>query len=195
MSDVVNDSLIALELPAVLDEVAVFAQSISGKLSVKQSEPETDASLIKDHLDLTREMKEAISIRGSFGFSGLAPLKGVFEQLRGVSYLLDAEELLAIREMLNMTHSTRNGIEDLDDRFQKLKNFKNHLHLIPTLRATLKKTLDEHGSVRPDASPELTRIHREIVGQRGKINNRLDSIHQKPGSGQSCSGGLYYATK
>jgi len=176
MLDVVNDSLIALELPAVLDEVAVFAQSISGKLSVKQSEPEADASLIKDHLDLTREMKEAISIRGSFGFSGLAPLKGVFEQLRGVSCLLDAEELLAIREMLNMTHSTRNGIEDLDDRFTKLKNFKNHLHLIPTLRATLKKTLDEHGSVRPDASPELTRISREIVGQRGKINKRLDSM-------------------
>lgn len=176
MLDVITDSLIALELPAVLEEVAFFAQSVPGKLRVKQCAPEIDASLIKEQLDLTCEMKEAISIRGSFVFSGLAPLKGVFQKLRGVSHLLDPEEILAVRELLNMTYSTRSVIGDLDDRFERLKNFENHLHPVPTLRSILKKTLDEHGSVRPDASPELTRIHREIVGQRGKINKRLDTM-------------------
>ncbi|MFH0960998.1 MAG: endonuclease MutS2 [Pseudomonadota bacterium] len=176
MSDVITDSLIALELPFVLDEVAVFAQSVSGKLRVKQCEPETDSSIIKDHLDLTREMKEVVSTRGSFGFSSLAPLKGVFERLRGISVLLDPEEMIAVRELLNITYATKRAIEDLDDRFKRLKKFGNRLNLVTTLRTTLRKTLDEHGSVRPDASPELTLIHREIINQRGKINKRLDAV-------------------
>lgn len=176
MQDVIRDSLVALELPAVLDEVAVYAQSASGKIHVRQSQPEMLISEVQEHLDITSEMKEAILLQGSFAFSGLAPLNGVFEKLRSACYMLDPEEILAIRELLKVVSSTRRGIENLDDRFRKLKDFNNRLPSLPGLGATLRKTLDENGSVLPDASPELTRIHKETLNQRNKIHKRLDSI-------------------
>jgi len=82
MSDVVNDSMMALELPSVLEEVAAHARSVSGRLLVLKSFPQTDLSIVERDLKLALEMKEILKLYGEFNFSGLAPLEGVFQKLQ-----------------------------------------------------------------------------------------------------------------
>lgn len=176
MSDVITDSVIALELPGVFEEVAGYSQSVSGRLRVLESVPETDFNLIKRNLRLSLEMKEVIGLHGGFSFSSLAPLEGVFQKLVGLSFVLDSEEILAIRELLDVSSAVKRKIEDIEDRFNLLKQFRERLIQLNPLKASLKRSLDEHGAVRPNASPELTRIHQETVALRGRINKRLDGI-------------------
>ena len=102
MSDVVIDSIRALELPGVLEEVSAHARSTPGKFLVLNSFPLTDSSIIEKKLKMALEMKEALNLYGDFSFSGLVPLEGVFEKLSGPSSVLDPEEILAVRDLLTV---------------------------------------------------------------------------------------------
>lgn len=176
MQDLINESVIALELPSVLDEVAGHAGSMSGKLHVLNSVPETDVPTIERNLRLALEMKEAVQLDGEFQFAGVAPLEGVFQKLTGLSSVLDSEEILAIRELLDVTSTVKRRLSDLDDRFELLRRYNDLLTSISPLKTLLKRSLDENGAVRPNASPELIRIREETVALRSKIHKRLDRI-------------------
>jgi len=176
MSDVVIDSIKALELPGVLEEVSAHARSMPGKLRVLNSFPMTDSSIIAKKLKMALEMKEVLNLNGDFSFSGLVPLEGVFEKLSGLSSVLDPEEILAIRDLLAVSSTVKRKIEDLEERFELIKLYFDRLMSLGQLKAVLKRSLDENGAVKPNASPELIRISDEISALRGRIHKRLDKI-------------------
>lgn len=176
MSDVINDCTTALELPVVLQEVAGHARSVPGKLAILEAFPEIDQSIVTKNLYLTVEMREFLKLHGEFNLSGLAPLGGIFDSLAGLNYVLDPEEVLGIREMLEIVSSVKRKLEDLDDRFGILKQYIGRLTSLGQLKASLKRTLDENGVVKPNASPELIRIGQETLALRGRIHKKLEKI-------------------
>ncbi|MGC8604683.1 MAG: endonuclease MutS2, partial [Desulfomonilaceae bacterium] len=176
MSDVVTESMVALELPGVLEEVATHARSAPGKFSILEAFPETDQAIIDENLKLTMEMKNALGLHEPFIFSGLVPLGGVFKKLEGATSVLDVEEIVSIRDLIDLSSLTKRKLEDLEERYGHLKLYVDRLTSLGQLKTILKKSLDENGSVRPTASPELVRINTEMATIRAKIYKRLDRI-------------------
>ncbi|MGC8658593.1 MAG: endonuclease MutS2 [Desulfomonilaceae bacterium] len=176
MSDVINECATALELPVVLQEVAGHARSVPGKLAILKTHPEADPSIVTRNLNLAMEFKEVLKLHGEFNLGGVAPLGGIFDRLAGSSYVLGPEEVLGIRDLLDVVSSVKRKLEDLDDRFVILKQYIGSLNSLGQLRAILRGALDENGIVRPNASPELIRIGNETVTLRGKIHKKLEKL-------------------
>jgi len=175
-SDIVTESTRALELPAVLEEVAVHAFSVPGRLEVLSATPETSIDGIQAALDLVKELQEVIGVDRPLGLGDLVPLEGVFSRLEHSASILDAEEILAVRDVLALGEITGNRVEKLNERYGLLRYHAGRIVSLEMLRTRIDQVFDPHGSIKPTASRRLTEIHDRTRSVRHRINKRLESI-------------------
>jgi len=176
LSDIVFDSMTFLELPAVLEELEAHALSEPGRRKVLSIQPEDDLHLVKASLDLVCDLQEMVRLHGPLGLGQLVPMEGLFRRLESPSSILDSEEILAVGDLLAITDTTRSKVEDLGDRFRRLKDFTGNIVTLGSLRNRISRTIDEQGVVRPDAEPSLFRIHERMRAARGYIRKSLEGF-------------------
>ena len=104
------------------------------------------------------------------------PWRGYFEDWKVTSSILDSEEILAVGDLLAITDSTRGKVEELGNRFRRLKDFTGNIVTLGSLRNRISRTIDEQGVVRPDAEPSLFRIHERMRAARGYIRKSLEGF-------------------
>jgi DNA mismatch repair protein MutS2 len=176
VSDVIAESLTALELPAVLEEVGCHAFSIPGREEVLSAIPEATVDQTRALLNLVAELREMTVLRGPLGLGDLIPLEGVLSSLENRSVILDPDDILAVRDVLAIAGSVKNRLERLEDRFEMLRYEAGKLTPLETLRSRIDEVFDEHGMVRPIASPRLREIHERTRSVRRRINKHLEGI-------------------
>lgn len=176
ISDILLDSLTFLELPVVLDDVGSYACSIPGKDQVRSALPEDDLDVIKANLELVSELREMIPLWGRLELNNLLPMERLFESLDIQSTVLEVEEIQAIGVLLEICESVLERLDELDDRLVQLKSFLSTIVSIGRLKQRIFSTIDEHGNVRPNASPELARIHSRGRATRELVMRRLESF-------------------
>lgn len=178
--DVVSESLISLELPSVLEEVANYALSSPGKQEVLSSQPAEDLETVRFYLDLVIEMREVIGVDGELELGGLIPMELLITRLRNPSVILEAEEILAFSDLLYTSNSIHRRLGALDDRFRLLLEQAERITPLQQLRSRIMKTLDEQGMVRPDASSRLIDIHYRTRSAKERIRKRLEkTVHDQ----------------
>ncbi len=175
-SDIISESLRSLELPAVLEEVAVQAFSVPGRLAVLNATPETGLQRIQASLDLVQELLELVNIGRPLGFGDLVPLEGVFSRLEHPASILDAEEILALRDVLALGETIASRVEKLGERYQLLKHHSGRVVPLDTLRTRIDRVFDPHGGIKPSASRRLTEIQDRTRSVRHRIHKRLDGL-------------------
>lgn len=171
-----DESLRALDLGAVLAEVSRHARSKPGKESVRRSSPLENFQEVQYNLGLVKELKESVTIDGLIDFHGLIPIEGLLQSLDNPLTILEPEELLAIRDLLSLASSTFDYLDQLDERFERLKAFQGPLEILGDLRAKIDRSIDENGQVRMDASPELILIGDRLREARETIRRRLEAF-------------------
>lgn len=174
--DIVTESLTALELPAILEEVAAYAYSVPGRNCVLGAEPEASWDGVQASLNLVRELREMIGRAGPQGFGDLVPLEGVLESLGNPSTVLDAEEILAVRDLLALGNTVKNRFEQLDNEYDLLNLEAAKIIPLYALRRRIDETFDENGAIRPTASRRLTEIHDRTRAARRRIKKRLEGV-------------------
>jgi len=174
--DIVAESLTGLELPGVLEEVAAHAQSGPGRERVLLTSPAEDMDCIRSGLDLTAEFKEFVSLEGPLGLGDLVPMEGMVSRLENPAVILEAEEILAVKDVLEIAAIVRQRVEALPDRFVRLKTEVTRINPLDLLRGRILAVLDEHGAVRPTAGRRLMEIHDRTRTVRDRIKKRLDGI-------------------
>ncbi|MFH1117808.1 MAG: Smr/MutS family protein [Pseudomonadota bacterium] len=175
-SDIALESLRSLELPAVLEEAAAHAFSLPGRLAVLGAMPETDLERIRASLDLVQELVELAATGRSMGFADLVPMEGVFASVGHPAGILDAEEILAVGDILALAEATGNRVRKLDERFKLLRHHAGGLVPLEILRARIDRVFDPHGGIRPTASRRLAAIHDRTRSVRHRIQTRLDGL-------------------
>ncbi len=174
--DVVSESLISLELPAVLDEIAIHALSQPGKAAVLSSFPEHEADRVKFSLDVVTELREMVSLDGPLGLASLLPMEGIMARLDNPAAVLDAEEILSTADLLATARHVQNRLLRLEERFELLRQESLKISGAPLLEDHIRSVFDENGVVRPTASPRLKEIHERTNAMRERIHKRLDAI-------------------
>lgn len=170
------DSTASLELLGVLAEAAALALSLPGRDRVLATIPTEDPNEARRRLDLVSQLRECISLTGLLGTAGLVPMEGVLAKLRNPTQVLDAEEILAVADLLETASIVRARLAEREARYALLRSEGERLIPLRNVLDRIRAVLDEHGTVRATASSRLVQIRDRSRSVRTRIHKVLDSI-------------------
>ncbi len=176
LSELLAEGVSSLELPGVLEEVAFHALSVPGRNHILASAPEDDPQLIRQRLALVSEIREMVGLDGPFGLAGLLPMEGILRKVENVATILDPEEILIVADLVAMSETVKDRLEELEPRFELLRGHGAEITPLGILKNTISRVLDEHGAVRPTASARLGEIHHRSRSIRTNIRSRLEGF-------------------
>jgi len=171
-----QDSLVSLDLPSVLAEVALKAHSVPGRQMVCDSEPLSDIAELNAQLAFVAEIREMASTFGPVGLWGLIPISGLIESLENPSVVLEPEDFLSVRDFLRLANQVIRTLSALDDRFGALLQFSDTFEPLDEVTKRIERSIDDNGTVRADASPELVYVTTRLREARESINKRLEGF-------------------
>src|SRR6202789_2676213 len=184
---VTHSSSRLLEFEALRELIAGYPSSPPGRARVEELQPSLDRDWIEKQQQLTSEIRDYRRVGGRFEFAGLPEVKKLIEKSRIAGAALETTEirdivLIADRgsEWLEIVgqppaamRSAWTAVAALSVAIQDFSNFLRHFRgkILPD------GTLDDR------ASPELSRIRREIEKQKRQIQESLRCYLRKLAEG------------
>ncbi len=175
-----DDLLHQLEYDKVLELVAQACQGEVGATRARIPSFDTRRGAILARLQEVREMKTALEKGEVFPLGHYDDLSEDLRQLAIEEYVLPEEALMRIWRVLRT-------VRDLVWFFNAVR--KEHYPRLAALMADLPwddslveaigQVLDEEGNIRPDASPELARIHRAIIAKTNELDRQFRIVVQQ----------------
>lgn len=173
-----------LEFARLLEAVAAYAASESGREACLALRPATEPHVVRDELARVEQMR-AITDEEA------APL-GAFPDIRphlAVSATpgarLSGRELKEVAATLSTVRQMRGFIRARAAGHPLLLRYLGSLHPLPELDKLLASALDEEGELRDNASPTLRALRRELRELRADIERRLSRLLRQ-GQGSSA---------
>src|SRR5450755_1632651 len=176
-----------LEFEILRDLLAGYASSPLGKRRISELVPSLDRAWIENQQQLTTEIREYRRVGGRFEFTGLPEVQKLIEESRISGAALETTEIRDIvliadrgsewREIVSQPpaamRSDWKAVQALSAGIQDLSAFLRYFHnkILPD------GTLDDH------ASPELSRVRREIEKQKCQIQESLRGYLRKLAEG------------
>ncbi|MCX7598379.1 MAG: hypothetical protein N2512_05870, partial [Armatimonadetes bacterium] len=168
-------TLRVLEFPKILERLASEASTTLGATGCLSVRPRSDRGWIERRLEETSEARALLGNLGSPPFGGLTDVRGLLERARKGSPLTEAELLAladaaaALTRLRDYYHRGRENAPRLWVIAQRLGDYSD-------LETTIRAVIDDEGQVRPDASPELARLNREVRRAEETLRSRMEAI-------------------
>jgi DNA mismatch repair protein MutS2 len=181
MAHVANErTLRDLEFEAVLAQIARLAASPLGRSAIASLAPTADPEAIKKELGRVEEMRQAILEGGS----GLTP--GPMEELEPLlvrareTTSLGGEDFLAVLKTIESARRLREATLSLDGSYPELREIAERIKILRELEGMIRRSFDEEGELREDASPKLRRLHRRKRSVEEEVQQRLKTFINSP---------------
>ena len=171
-------SMRILEFPKILNMLEDMAGSLLGKDLCKKLLPGTDISYIQKEQKETSAALDRIRTKGPLSLVGLKDIKDSTKRLE-IGSGLSISELLNISDSLRVCKRAMDyGIhEDTDNiLLDILEDYFRTLDNIPLLAKELDKCILSEDTISDEASPELSRIRRQLKNIASRIHNELNNI-------------------
>ncbi len=171
-------SMRILEFPKILNMLEDMAGSLLGKDLCKKLLPGTDISYIQKEQKETSAALDRIRTKGPLSLVGLKDIKDSTKRLE-IGSGLSISELLNISDSLRVCKRAMDyGIhEDTDNILLGiLEDYFRTLDNIPLLAKELDKCILSEDTISDEASPELSRIRRQLKNIASRIHNELNNI-------------------
>jgi DNA mismatch repair protein MutS2 len=176
-----------LEFQSLRDLLAGYASSPLGRNRIAELVPSLDRAWIETQQQLTTEIRDYLRVGGRFEFAGLPEIKTLIEKSRITGAALETTEIRDVvliadrasewREIIGQPpaamRSDWSAVKALAGAIQDFTSFLRHFH---------NKILPD-GTLDDKASPELSRIRREIEKQRRQIQESLRGYLRKLAEG------------
>lgn len=167
-----------LELHLILDHVASYAKSKTIIDEIKQLEPMVDLDIIQRHLTETMDMLTLIERQG------ILPLVEDYDIHELIHYAsLDRtftlQEILYIRLFLLMERDLLNYRKEAEKNrigLGLISEYLSSIHNHESLRIYIESKIDQDGQILDDATPELSRIRRELRKLEKQIQDKLQKL-------------------
>lgn len=169
-----KDSFKVLEYGRILRKLQEKAGTTLGKELALGLQPVNDVDEVRDRL---RQTAEAVLV-SAVASPPLGGIKDIRELLKkvGLGAALEPAELLDVLTTMYAMRGIKKFFKELELEAPTLKSWAHNLEILGQLERNLENVVDEHGSLRDDASVELRRIRREIKGSQAKIKDHLAGI-------------------
>jgi len=176
-------SLETLEFAKLLELISRNAQTPMGRARFGDLHPKTNRfELEKDLAAITETILLNEEKRVSWSFSGLEDPGDTIAVLKIENASLDPTSLLEISRICNQAIFARSSIQPEKSVAPTLWTIVENIPptLLGTIESINKKVLPS-GEIDDSASPELTKIRREISSQRSRITRSLEAVMRKSG--------------
>lgn len=157
-----------------LGVVGGFASSPLGREAVLALEPSAEAVGIRAELALVAEGARLLSQGEGWSPGTIPDVRAALRRLRVEGSVLEATELRDVAMLLGSSRASRRSLTAGRSSFPLLGEAAEPLAELPVVTSAIERAVDEGGSVRDDASPELQRLRRSIGGARARIVSRLN---------------------
>jgi DNA mismatch repair protein MutS2 len=178
-----------LEFESLLEMLHGYASSPLGHARIEALVPSTDRAWIETQHQLTTEIREFRRVGGRFEFAGLQAISTSLAKSRISGAVLEIEEIRDVVLVVDRAkewhaiinnppaamHSEWKAVNQLSSGVPDFSEF---------LRAVRNKILPD-GTIDDHASPELTRIRREMERQKRQIQQSLQNYLRRLSEGDS----------
>ncbi|MFZ0955880.1 MAG: Smr/MutS family protein [Candidatus Sulfotelmatobacter sp.] len=172
-----HSSARVLEFDSLLDLLRGYASSPLGQARIAALAPSTDRAWIESQHQLASEIREFHRVGGRFEFSGLLPTSQLVQKSRILGAILETTEIRDVVLIVDRAAEWR------EISLHPPASMKRDWRAVTTLSAQLadfneflrffRNKIQPDGTLEDHASPELTRIRREIERQRRTIQESL----------------------
>lgn len=173
-----KESYKVLEYEKIREMLAARAGSSLGKERARSLQPSTDYAEVEEQLEQTAEAVRIHAVT-SPPFGGIHDLRPLLKKIH-MGAVLTLEELVDIRSTLYAMRSVKEFFKGLEIETPTLKEWAHGIEILGQLERRLENTLDEHGSLRDDASVELRRLRTEIQTTQNRIKERVGAALRAP---------------
>ncbi|MCB1053987.1 MAG: Smr/MutS family protein [Acidobacteria bacterium] len=170
-------SLQALELPSLLAVVGQLAASDLGRERLLTLAPAISPEALAERRARFEEVSRLL-VEGRLVPSFETSLADVLERLATGRPPVTGRELVKLGTLLTAVREARHRIRAADPPCPALEDLSSELADLESLERRIRGALDRRGEVRPDASPELTRLRGQIRTLRDGLYTQLRSYVQ-----------------
>lgn len=166
-----------LEFDKVLELLEKECLGELGVETVKGLRPADDISLIERSLNEAREFRLSMDENDHFPIFSYSVVSEELRMLEVEGYVLPEEGLRNIRNVLVFTHRIFRFFKGARrETYPALYENIRELSFDKALIEAIEKVVDEDGNIRPDASPELLRIRRQIQARQKELERQFRII-------------------
>lgn len=167
-----QDIAAVLEFEKVLAEVGKYCDSRLGTDRVQKVRPIDTFTEVRKILLQTKEMTHLLQFEQHFPHDKIFDIRQTIPLLRIQDYVLTALQCYEVNKVALLTGSVIRFFESHAEQYPTLHQFISGTAYIPAISQAIKPIIDDEGNVRPDASPELLRIHKDMhdaIRSLGKV--------------------------
>ncbi len=167
-------------------EIAGCLYSRMGAEHLERQRPSSDITWIRKALNQVSAFQEV------FRFDDPAPLYAI-EDIRSELKLLvpegasaEPETLLQVMRVIELLRNLRRYFSDRQEQYPGLFELVQDITPLPALEKEIAAAIEDDGSVKDSASPELRRIRRKRAAAQSRLRiNLMDELHKSMGEGFS----------
>ncbi len=170
-----NKTLKSLEFDKVLKVISGYARSEASASEILAIVPFHNREAMETRSGAVSEIRQLISDKTLLGLSRFSDISAALKSVAPEGALLDADEYLAIKEVIAILGILSRQLSERDD-LPRLHAIASGLTGFPELKKILDKTFDREGRVVDGASTELSSIRSKIRGLSSRIDRRLTEL-------------------
>jgi DNA mismatch repair protein MutS2 len=175
-------SLITLEFPKVLEQLAAYAAFSASQELARLLRPAPDLEEALRRQQLTREARLLISVSSDASVGGASDIRPLID-LAGRMGVLSPQELLQVKNTLIVLRSLSRFFEHNSAQFPLLAELAVFMPPPAGLVDAISHAISERGDVTDDASPQLASIRRELKVSHERLMSKLEHLVNDPRSG------------
>jgi DNA mismatch repair protein MutS2 len=179
VSSIANEKTLRdLEFRRVKEEIGRFAASPLGREAIESLRPTTDLEVISRELSRVEEMRRALE-EADLAPGPMEDVEPILKQARETTSL-GGEDFLVVLKTLESARRLRQGILDLEGDYPQLHALAERVGVFRELEGSIRRTFDEDGEIREDASPELRALSRRKRTLEARVEARLKELLNSP---------------
>ena len=177
-SSVHEATLRKLEFPQVLEKLSAACQfSVAAERALEVG-PSGEQQQVNYLLSITDEAVDLITAFPDFSIGGARDIRALVTRAEKGGRLQPAD-LLLVLDMITASRNLRRTffrIPDAETRYPGLSDFAIHLADLHGLETDISRSIGARGDVLDTASPELSKIRRDIRVAHSRLMDRLNSL-------------------
>ena len=159
----------------IMERVAAFAQSESGKSLLLGSKPQVDLNLCNVMLDETAEADTLLNVHGIHPSLGVERIEEQLE-LAQKGFMLSMGDLLKVSQVLRISSAAKQSISHVNEVVPRLKAFANRIFTADSLQTAIDVAIISASEMRDNASQKLASIRQAIKRGNERLKEKIQSF-------------------
>lgn len=164
-----------LEYHKIRDMLAERSSCIMGREIAEALVPVNQLVEVERRIAETREAREILDAMSNIPLGGIRDIRAMIKRAE-VGSILDPHELIAVSSTLYASRRMKSFFVDMPATFTILASYVANITVLRNVENIIENIVNEQGTIRDDASVELSKIRRELRLSQNRVKDKLDSI-------------------